>query len=219
MSQNNEGEDLSIHSDLFYSLIRSKEFFKNKGKGPKKRSGNMFSPGSDDGSETVVAAAATSADISVDEIPCTDFRNSDSEFGIKGSIEVHVSEFVPFFMLGKFHEFFTDKPPGPLDERNAKNPAKVTLQAKMCEWNNYGNKSCYHTIMLAAFETLRSRKYNSLNDCPGVMDLITTYAKLLMQVLHEIVPSWRSERIDVSLLFRKLKNSLVNFRANQKKAE
>ena len=222
MSQNNEGEDLSIHSDLFYSLLRSKEFFKNKGKGTKKRSGNMFSPGSDvEGSQITVAAAAaaTSAESFVVEIPCTDFHNTDEEFRIKGSIEVHISEFMDVFKLGPFNEFFTDKPPSKLNARELRQLDKVTLNAKMCEWNNYGNKSCYYTILLAGFENLRSRNYQSLNDCPRVFETITTYAKLLMQVLHKLVPSWRCQRIDVALLFRKLKNSLVNFRANQKKAE
>jgi len=185
-----EGDDLTKNSQLYYDLINSKSFFKNKGKGAaaKGRSGNMFSPGttSDDGSLNQPAVVIEIIDL---EAPAISFKCTDLELSIKDNIQLYVVNHVELFKQGKFSEFFTDKPPEKLDAKQVKRLEKVALFAKLSECHNIGNKICHASMMLNAFVDARSNTFNSMNDIPGMFDIITVHAKLLYQVLHTCVPS------------------------------
>jgi len=205
-------------------LINSKSFFKNlKGKVqvPRGRGGaNMFSPGSisEDGSipAALVVTDLTEVELTANVVP--EFKCSEVEISIKQNILVHISSFEESFGKGQFNDFFTEKPPAKLDDRNSKKPDKVAQYAKMSENHNYGNKSCHAVILLSGFDSSRSTQFDSLSDVPGAFEAITVHARLLYQVLCLLVPSWKS-KVDQTLLFRKLKVSLTNDRANMRKAE
>lgn len=225
MSQPNyEGiDDLSKNSQIYYDLINSKEYFKNiKGKatGPKGRV-QMFSPGtaSDDSSQPTTNMVIELVEEAVPVVvPTSNWKCSESEIEIKENMLVHIGGYEEFFSQGQFSDFFTDKPPGKLDERNSKKPDKVALFAKLCEYHNYGNKSIHACIMFKAFESARSSETDSLSDVKGIFETVTIYAKLLYQLLCDLVPSWKC-KVDKLLLFKKMKSALTYFRSNFKKSK
>ncbi len=86
--------------------------------------------------------------------------------------------------------------------------------------DNFGTrKTDGKVVAMDCFLKVLSRKYlaKSLSEFEGLFELITWYTLLFYQVLCEEV--WWDMKVDQALLFRKIKGSIVNVRANLKKDE
>jgi hypothetical protein len=215
MSSNNNSKKGNLekpHSDLYYSLIRSKEFFSNKkntnsnSKGSVSR-GNMMSPDSNQGSgsqsQSIIEIGVESSSVNL---------KVDPHAHLKELIAVHVSE-IELLKSSTHRKVHSLKPPKIGNGKLTLIEESSFLHDTML--HNLGNKIVFNVLMMGDFKHARETLDVSLGEIEGVFEMMTLYASLLGSVLKILV--WPD--VEVGLIFKKMKSSMTNIRANSKKAK
>jgi hypothetical protein len=221
MAQTNKVQGMEIklpHSELYYSLIRAKQnssiFNKNNNNNTYTQSllvgrggGQMLSPDSQHEirEHTIVENSLTS------------FKCTEEENRIKQLIWIHL-ENIPLLQSAPMSQVWAETPPPKMDKKKKYTKTQETEMSRNSALHNLGNKINLSVTNTSAFDECKKDCARSIGTYPGLCDVMSLHANLLFQVLVEHV-YFDPKLVDPNLLFKKLKLTLNNQRANKAKAE
>ena len=221
MSQTNKvqgNENKMPHSDLYYSLIRAKKHstLLNNNNNLNSytqtllvaRGGTqMLSPDSQrESQEPIILDNST-----------TTFKCTEEENRIKQNIWIHL-ENIPMLQSAPMCQVWAETPPPKIDKKKKYTKTQETDMGRNSALHNLGNKINLSVTNSSAFDECKKDPARPIGTYLGLCDVLSLHANLLFQVLVEHV-YFDKKLVDANLLFKKLKLTLNNQRANKVKAE
>ncbi len=215
---NNPGQGMQTklpHSELYYSLIRSKNNSTNSNSSHNiykqtllvPRGGGMLSPDSQqDSLQPVIVESST-----------IKFKNTEEEIRIKQNLWVHL-ENIPLLQSAPMSQIWAEVPPPKMDSKKKYTKAQETDIIRNSGLHNLGNKINLAVTNTSAFDDCKKDPTRPIGSYAGLCDVLSLHANMLFEVLVEHVYSDK-KLVDANLLFKKLKLTLNNQRANKAKAE
>jgi hypothetical protein len=130
---------------------------------------------------------------------------------------VHL-ENIPLLQSAPMSQIWAEVPPPRLDSKKKYTKAQETDITRNTNLHNLGNKINLAVTNTAVFDDCKKDPTRPIGSYVGLCDVLSLHANLLFEVLVEHV-YLDKKLVDANLLFKKLKLTLNNQRANKAKAE